>query len=244
MHVNILLFEGLTQLDMTGPYEVLASAPGFTVDFVAKRGTRCDPTTDWPSWRRAPWPMRRPATCWWCPAGRARMMPSSTPNGWISRAGRLAARYVFGICTGSLLLGAAGLRGRRASSHWRARELLSRFGAIPSDERMCGRPYLHGGRRHLGYRHGFEGGRGSVRRGRRQADPAAGRVRPRAAVPRRHAENLGPGHRAALPGAIAGALREPVGEGRAAAAMPGDGAARPPLAGAGGSAARAPQRAR
>ena len=36
MHVNILLFEGLTQLDMTGPYEVLASAPGFTVDFVAK----------------------------------------------------------------------------------------------------------------------------------------------------------------------------------------------------------------
>ena len=193
MHVNILLFEGLTQLDMTGPYEVLASAPGFTVDFVAKRGTRCDPTTDWPSWRRAPWPMRRPATCWWCPAGRARMMPSSTPNGWISRAGRLAARYVFGICTGSLLLGAAGLlRGRRASSHWRARELLSRFGAIPSDERMCGRPYLHGGRRHLGYRHGFEGGRGSVRRGRRQADPAAGRVRPRAAVPRRHAETSDP----------------------------------------------------
>ena len=193
MHVNILLFEGLTQLDMTGPYEVLASAPGFTVDFVAKRGTRCDPTTDWPSWRRAPWPMRRPATCWWCPAGRARMMPSSTPNGWISRAGRLAARYVFGICTGSLLLGAAGLlRGRRASSHWRARELLSRFGAIPSDERMCVDGHIYGGRRHLGYRHGFEGGRGSVRRGRRQADPAAGRVRPRAAVPRRHAETSDP----------------------------------------------------
>ena len=82
------------------------------------------------------------------PGGRARMMPSSTPNGWISRAGRLAARYVFGICTGSLLLGAAGLlRGRRASSHWRARELLSRFGAIPSDERMCvdGHIYTAGG---------------------------------------------------------------------------------------------------
>ena len=60
----------------------------------------------------------------------------------------LAARYVFGICTGSLLLGAAGLlRGRRASSHWRARELLSRFGAIPSDERMCvdGHIYTAGG---------------------------------------------------------------------------------------------------
>ena len=45
---------------------------------------------------------------------------------------------MFGICTGSLLLGAAGLlRGKRASSHWRARELLAHFGAIPTDERLC-----------------------------------------------------------------------------------------------------------
>jgi cyclohexyl-isocyanide hydratase len=59
-----------------------------------------------------------------------------------------AAAYIFGICTGSLLLGAAGvLRGRRAGSHWRARDLLSRFGAIPSDDRMTidGNIYTSGG---------------------------------------------------------------------------------------------------
>ena len=199
---------------MTGPYEVLASAPGFTVDFVAKRGTRCDPTTDWPSCRRAPWPMRRPATCWWRPAGRARMMPSSTPNGWISRAGRLAARYVFGICTGSLLLGAAGLRGRRASSHWRARELLSRFGAIPSDERMCvdGHIYTAGG-----VTSGIDMGLRVV------ADLCGEDVAKLIQLQVEYdPEPPFPGgtpktsdHRAALPGAIAGALREPVGEGGA-----------------------------
>ena len=64
MHVNILLFEGLTQLDMTALSA--GERAGFTVDFVAKRGTRCDPTTDWPSWRRAPWSMRRPCDRWWC----------------------------------------------------------------------------------------------------------------------------------------------------------------------------------
>jgi cyclohexyl-isocyanide hydratase len=58
------------------------------------------------------------------------------------------ARYGVGICTGSLRRGAAGLlRGKRASSHWRARELLSRFGATPSDERLCvdGRLFTAGG---------------------------------------------------------------------------------------------------
>jgi len=78
MHVNILLFEGLTQLDMTGPYEVLAAAPGFTVDFVAKtlapvrsdRGLRFVPTQTLDS---AP-PADRTA-------GRARMMPSLIRTG-------------------------------------------------------------------------------------------------------------------------------------------------------------------
>jgi cyclohexyl-isocyanide hydratase len=48
------------------------------------------------------------------------------------------ARWVCSVCTGSLLLGAAGLlRGYRAAVHWGAREVLSQFGADPSNERVC-----------------------------------------------------------------------------------------------------------
>jgi cyclohexyl-isocyanide hydratase len=47
------------------------------------------------------------------------------------------ARWIFGICTGSLLLGAAGLlKGRRSGGHWLARDLLSQFGATVADDRM------------------------------------------------------------------------------------------------------------
>ncbi len=52
---------------------------------------------------------------------------------------RLAAtaRYLTSVCTGSLVLGAAGLlNGRRAACHWAARDLLTRFGAIPDPGRV------------------------------------------------------------------------------------------------------------
>src|SRR5262249_40379039 len=57
----------------------------------------------------------------------------------LSQVRRLAtgARYVTSVCTGSLVLGAAGLlRGRRATSHWAWRETLSAFGAIPDPARV------------------------------------------------------------------------------------------------------------
>src|SRR5262249_56907477 len=60
-------------------------------------------------------------------------------DGWIVYAQREAAKakYVFSVCTGSLLLAAAGLlAGRRAGGHWQARDLLARFGVMPSDARL------------------------------------------------------------------------------------------------------------
>lgn len=139
MHINFLLFTGLTQLDLTGPYEVLIRAPGATVDFVGEsmnpvvsdRGLALLPTVTLTTARRCDLLV--------VPGG------PGTDNAildtrWVefTRHQALTAKYVFGICTGSLLLGAAGLiHGKRSAGHWQARDLLTQFGAIVSNERMC-----------------------------------------------------------------------------------------------------------
>lgn len=149
MKVNFLLFAGVTQLDLTGPYEVLARAPGFEIELVAKtihpvrsdRGLMLVPST----------------TIALAGACDLLVVPGGPGTDdaildaeWVEFTRRQAAtaRYVFGICTGSLLLGAAGLlEGRRSSCHWQAREFLPYFGAITSEDRMCvdGNLYTSGG---------------------------------------------------------------------------------------------------
>jgi len=139
MKVHFLLFEGLTQLDLTGPYEVLARAPGFEIEFVAKsmapvrsdRGLVLMPTTT----------IAQARSCDLLVVPGGPGTDDAILDGeWVGFTRRQAAsaRHVLGICTGSLLLGAAGLlKGRRSSCHWQAREFLTHFGAIPSEERMC-----------------------------------------------------------------------------------------------------------
>jgi len=139
MQVNFLLFPALTQLDLTGPYEVLARVPGFHIDFVSAsmepvrsdRGLVMLPT--------ATFDTARPCDLLVVPGG-----PGTddvlNDRQWVEFTARQAAtaRYILGICTGSLLLGAAGLlRGKRASCHWQAREFLPLFGAVREDVRMC-----------------------------------------------------------------------------------------------------------
>jgi len=139
MHANFLLFPDLTQLDLTGPFEVLSRAPGFTVDLVSAtpapvrsdRGLQLVPT--------ATFETARPCDLLVVPGGPGTDTVINDPR-WVGFTARQAAgaRYLLGICTGSLLLGAAGLlRGRRASCHWQAREFLPQFGAIRQDLRMC-----------------------------------------------------------------------------------------------------------
>ena len=149
MHVNFLLFPGLTQLDLTGPYEVLVRAPDFRIDFVAKtleavrtdRGLMLLPTTTLAT--------AEPCDLLVVPGGPGTDDAMLDPE-WIAftREQARTARYVFGICTGSLLLGAAGLlKGKHSTCHWQAREFLAPFGAIPSDARMCvdGNVFTSGG---------------------------------------------------------------------------------------------------
>lgn len=149
MQVNIVLVPDMVQLDITGPFEVLARVPGWQVDLVAVTAepVRTDRgLTIVPTQTRA---VARPSDLLVIPGGtgvdRAMLDP-----GWIDYVRREAERatYVFGVCTGSLLLAAAGaLDGRRAGAHWQARDLLAEFGVTPSDQRMTvdGKFYTSGG---------------------------------------------------------------------------------------------------
>jgi cyclohexyl-isocyanide hydratase len=135
---GMLVFPNLTQLDLTGPYEVLARLPGAETLLLWKdlapvrteHGLTIIPT----------------ATLAGCPPLDLVMVPGGAGiNPLLEDREVLAflqsvaasARYVVGICTGSLVLGAAGLlRGRRAATHWMSRELLPAFGASPVADRV------------------------------------------------------------------------------------------------------------
>jgi cyclohexyl-isocyanide hydratase len=139
MKVNIILFNALTQLDLTGPYEVLVRAPGVHIELVGKslspvrsdRGLMLIPTT---TIETAP-----PCDLLVVPGGPGTDDAMNDAE-WVGFTRRQAqsAKYIFGICTGSLLLGAAGLlKGRRSTCHWQAIDFLPEFGAIVARERMC-----------------------------------------------------------------------------------------------------------
>ncbi|WP_414449697.1 DJ-1/PfpI family protein [Burkholderia sp. 22PA0099] len=146
---GLLLFPDMTQLDLTGPLEVLGRLPGWRVEIVAPsrapvrtdKGLVIQPDADFAG--------ASAYDLFVVPGGPGTDEAMLDPRivGFV-RERALAAKYIFGICTGSLLLGAAGLlNGRRSGGHWQARDLLSRFGAIPSDERLTidGNLYTSGG---------------------------------------------------------------------------------------------------
>jgi len=136
--IGLLIFPEITQLDMTGPYEVFTKLPGAEVHLV--------------------WKSLEPVTA----NGGMRIMPSTTfatcpdldlvcvPGGGgmnvlLNDAETLAflrrqaavARYVTSVCTGALVLGAAGLlKGKRAATHWMSRDMLRAFGATPVADRV------------------------------------------------------------------------------------------------------------
>jgi cyclohexyl-isocyanide hydratase len=149
MHCNIVTVPDMVQLDITGPFEVLARTPGWTVDLVAAtmepvrtdRGLRLVPNVTRETSKKS--------DIIAIPGGTGVDTAMLDPE-WLAYVRREAAdaRYIFGICTGSLLLGAAGLlRGRRSGGHWQARDLLAQFGATVSNDRMTrdGNLYTSGG---------------------------------------------------------------------------------------------------
>jgi cyclohexyl-isocyanide hydratase len=138
LNVGFLLYPHLTQLDLTGPAQVFAAARGMRLHFVWKdlqpvisdAGFSLLPTQTFES----------------CPSldilcvpggpGQQRLMQDPVVLGWLERQGNQTA-WVTSVCSGSLLLGAAGLlRGYRAASHWNYREYLPLFGAVIDDARV------------------------------------------------------------------------------------------------------------
>ena len=134
----LLVFPNLTQLDLTGPYEVLARLPGAETVLLWKS---LDPVRSEHGLTILPM-----ATLSSCPPLDLILVPGGPGiNPLLEDAEVLAflrrataeARYVVGVCTGSLVLGAAGLlRGRRATTHWTSRDLLRSFGAEPVAKRV------------------------------------------------------------------------------------------------------------
>jgi cyclohexyl-isocyanide hydratase len=146
---GMLVFPDMTQLDLTGPYEVLARLRGAETLLLWKN---LDPVRSEHGLTMLPM-----ATLASCPpldlvlvpggAGINPLLEDAEVLAFLRRAAA-KARYVVGICTGSLVLGAAGLlRGRRAGSHWMSRELLRAFGAEPVAQRVVvdGKFYTGGG---------------------------------------------------------------------------------------------------
>lgn len=136
--VGLVLFEGMTQLDLTGPYEVFARMPNTRVLLVA---SSLEPVrTEWGltitpdvSFDQAP-----PLDLLCVSGGKTvtALLEDERMLDFLRVQGE-SARYVTSVCSGALLLGAAGLlRGYRATTHWLSLEFLPFFGAESVDDRV------------------------------------------------------------------------------------------------------------
>ncbi|MBW9060850.1 DJ-1/PfpI family protein [Agrobacterium pusense] len=135
---GILCFPGVQQLDLTGPYEVFASARDTQVDLVWKTTEPIRASTGlWLTPDRAF--EEAPAYDVICVPGGGGVNPLLTDKETLDflRSQAATARFVTSVCTGSLVLGQAGLlAGKRAATHWNAMDFLQRFGANAVNERV------------------------------------------------------------------------------------------------------------
>jgi cyclohexyl-isocyanide hydratase len=138
INIGLLVFPNVQQLDLTGPYEVFASAPDVTVHLLWKT---LDPVLSSTGLTLLP-----THTYADCPAldvicvpgglGINTLLEDPQTLAFIQQQAKVV-RYVTSVCTGALVLGAAGLlHGRRATTHWASQSLLEAFGATVVQERV------------------------------------------------------------------------------------------------------------
>lgn len=142
LRIGAIIFPNIDQSDFTGPFEVLSRLPDSTFHILWKEKT---PVRDvrglilTPEMTFAEAPQLDVLII---PGGHGQeaLMEDEAVLSFIRQQAE-NARYIFSVCTGALLCGAAGLlKGARATTHWTAFHLLKYFGAVPVDERVV----IHG----------------------------------------------------------------------------------------------------
>ena len=131
------VFPGMTHLDFTGPHQFLSRLPGSETRVASLDGG--DVAADGLVFGGTQRLAEIDACDLLCVPGGAAATRVALDEGFVGHVRRLglSARYVTSVCTGSLILGAAGLlQGRRAACHWAWRHLLPLFGAIPDGARV------------------------------------------------------------------------------------------------------------
>src|ERR1700733_611851 len=138
LQIGLLIFPKVTQLDLTGPVQVFSSVPGAKLPLIWKR---IEPVasdsvlTLTPTTTFADCP-QLDVICVPGGGGTDDMINDEEMLDFLRRQAN-GAKYITSVCTGSLVLGAAGLlRGYRATTHWTAMEFLSEFGAVPTKSRV------------------------------------------------------------------------------------------------------------
>jgi putative intracellular protease/amidase len=139
MNIAILLFDRLAAMDAVGPYEVLSRLPGATVTFVAEEvGPKRTDTGQLALTADASLGELAHPDLLLVPGGpgQAALMEDGPVHDWL-RAAHETSEWTTSVCTGSLILAAAGLlEGRRATSNWQALEELRALGVDVIPERV------------------------------------------------------------------------------------------------------------
>jgi cyclohexyl-isocyanide hydratase len=138
MNIGIIIFPRMDQIDFTGPFEVLSRVPGAAIHVLWKETA---PVRDikglilTPEKTLAEAPPLDVLVVPGGPGQEALMEDEAVLSFIRDRAAK--ARYVYSVCTGALICGAAGLlKGVKSTTHWASFDLLKYFGAIPVDERV------------------------------------------------------------------------------------------------------------
>jgi cyclohexyl-isocyanide hydratase len=139
LQIGLLVFPKVTQLDLTGPLQVFAGVPGAKLHLIWKciEPVASDsvlvltPTTTFADCPQLD------VICVPGGAGADDLLNDEEVLAFLRRQAE-GAKFVTSVCTGSLVLGAAGLlRGYRAATHWTAMDFLKSFGAEPTRTRVC-----------------------------------------------------------------------------------------------------------